>query len=130
MSKPKHHRGSMTREERIAAAPKMHLMKSSDVIYQIRRYASWFYVSPDTAIEELRLAEVTITAADVAAFKKHADEIRSEKRCHRNKKKPSAIAESDMIDDTFAYIAGYTAMGFPYGTTWDELSNVDKKLEM
>jgi hypothetical protein len=24
-------------------------------------------------------------------------------------------------DDTFAYIAGYTAGGFPYGTTWEEL---------
>ena len=24
-------------------------------------------------------------------------------------------------DDTFAYIAGYTSWGFPYGVTWEEI---------
>ena len=24
-------------------------------------------------------------------------------------------------DDTFAYIAGYTSLGFPYGVTWEEI---------
>ena len=26
------------------------------------------------------------------------------------------------FDDTFAYIAGYTSGGFPYGVTWKELA--------
>ena len=32
-------------------------------------------------------------------------------------------------DDTFAFIAGYTPAGFPYGTTWAELG-IDPDLPM
>ena len=31
------------------------------------------------------------------------------------------------MDDTFAFIAGYTPGGFPYGTTWEELG-IDPEL--
>ena len=27
----------------------------------------------------------------------------------------------DTMDDTFAFIAGHTSWGFPYGTTWEEV---------
>ena len=29
--------------------------------------------------------------------------------------------EEASMDDTFAFIAGYTPAGFPYGTTWEEI---------
>lgn len=32
-------------------------------------------------------------------------------------------------DDQFAFIAGYTDGGFPYGTTWDELREYDHREE-
>ena len=41
----------------------------------------------------------------------------------RHKKKRAVkeeLVETDS-DDQFAFIAGYTAGGFPYGITWDEL---------
>lgn len=28
-------------------------------------------------------------------------------------------------DDTFAFIAGYTAGGFPYGITWKEMAEIE-----
>ena len=33
----------------------------------------------------------------------------------------------DESDGTFAFIAGYTPAGFPYGTTWEELG-IDQDL--
>jgi len=35
----------------------------------------------------------------------------------------------DESDGTFAFIAGYTPGGFPYGTTWEELG-IDPELPM
>lgn len=32
-------------------------------------------------------------------------------------------------DDTFAFIAGYTAGGFPYGITWEEMEASEKVIE-
>lgn len=41
----------------------------------------------------------------------------------RNKKSEISIES----DDTFAFIAGYTSGGFPYGITWEEMEQ--KSLE-
>jgi len=30
------------------------------------------------------------------------------------------------FDGTFAYIAGYTGWGYPYGVTWEEMENLEK----
>jgi hypothetical protein len=77
----------MTKEERLAAAPKMALMKSPDVFYKIRRYASWYYVSPETAIRELRAVGVEITDREVNAFKRQRTELKRIKRERREKLK-------------------------------------------
>lgn len=40
------------------------------------------------------------------------------------KKKSKNIIDNnldDMMDDTFSFIAGYTAGGAPYGVTWEEV---------
>lgn len=37
------------------------------------------------------------------------------------RKHPPIEDFDDFMDDTFAFIAGYTAGGFPYGTTWEAL---------
>ena len=42
----------------------------------------------------------------------------------------NAILDVSMdMDDTFAFIAGYTTGGFPYGTTWEELG-IDPELPL
>ena len=40
----------------------------------------------------------------------------------KRKKNTDDILDVSMdMDDRFAFIAGYTPGGFPYGTTWEEL---------
>jgi len=42
----------------------------------------------------------------------------------------NAILDVSMgMDDRFAFIAGYTPGGFPYGTTWEELG-IDPELPL
>lgn len=39
------------------------------------------------------------------------------------------MPDTDVIeqDENFAYIAGYTSGGFPYGTTWEEQEMIDRE---
>ena len=39
----------------------------------------------------------------------------------KKRNQPADEILDDTMDSTFAYIAGYTPGGFPYGTTWEEL---------
>jgi hypothetical protein len=122
----KSRRGALNKEQRLAVALKKHFMQSPDLIYKIRRYASWFYVKPETAISELRQLGVVITSKDIKAFKKSAAAIKQAKRERRAKRKADAeqaleLLENTDSDETFAYIAGYTSAGFPYGVTWEEM---------
>lgn len=36
------------------------------------------------------------------------------------------VMEQDS-DENFAFIAGYTSGGFPYGITWEEMEEIEKK---
>ena len=48
----------------------------------------------------------------------------------KRKKTTDDILDVSMdMDDTFAFIAGYTPGGFPYGTTWEELG-IDPELPL
>lgn len=124
-------RGGLTREQRLAVAPKRHFMQSPDLIYRIRRYAKWFYLKPETAIEELRLLGVVITPKDVKAFKQSAATIKQAKlerreRLKYEKEHVLALLENSDSDEDFAFIAGYTSWGFPYGVTWEEQEELER----
>ena len=45
----------------------------------------------------------------------------------KKKRNQSTDEILDDMDDRFAFIAGYTPGGFPYGTTWEELG-IDQDL--
>ena len=48
----------------------------------------------------------------------------------KNKRNSSAPDEENLLygsDETFAFIAGYTAGGFPYGITWEEAEELAKR---
>ena len=49
-----------------------------------------------------------------------AEEIRIE-QLHAKKSEKGNSLFNDCQDDRFAFIAGYTSGGAPYGTTWEEL---------
>ena len=93
----------------------------------IKGYGNWYGVDLVTAIVELRILGVPIDNAREA-------EIRAsiESRAEARKRRCEVLAQKEFdefysySDDTFAYIAGYTAGGAPYmGRAWREAAMVD-----
>ena len=88
----------------------------------IKSYSKWFAVDLLCALIDLRMLGVNITpgreAQILASFRVRAAE-------KQRRKKAAVEAELEDLyfdsDDTFAYIAGYTPGGAPYGVTWEEL---------
>lgn len=88
----------------------------------IKGYSNWFAVDLITAIKELRMLGVAIDSAREAQVRASIEslaEARKRQRAASARKKFDELYPDS--DGTFAYIAGYTAGGFPYGTTWEEL---------
>lgn len=85
----------------------------------IHGYCKWFAVDPLCAAIELRELDVTISI-------EQEEELRSSamsKSLARNQ--ISREEETDIFsdsDETFAYIAGHTPGGVPYGVAWEEMS--------
>ena len=44
----------------------------------------------------------------------------------KKKKRQEAVCDIDQ-DGNFAFIAGYTPGGFPYGITWEEQAEIDRR---
>ena len=86
----------------------------------VRSYANWFGVNLLCAVQELSLCGVAVDPAYVAQLK-----TTFASRSSRRPKQPVAGPQSNGYgvdwDENFAYIAGRTKAGFPYGTTWEEL---------
>ncbi len=87
----------------------------------IRGYCKWFAVDPLCAAVELRQLGVPISAEEEDKLR------RSAVNKSLARKQEAQEVESDIFgdsDDTFAYIAGHTPGGAPYGVTWEELGEV------
>ena len=108
----------MNRQARLESAGSW-LMKFSGKNV-VRSYANWFGVDLLCAAKELSLCGVAVDPAYVAQF-----ETTFASRSNRRQKQP--VAEPQSVgygvdwDENFAYIAGRTEAGFPYGITWEEL---------
>jgi hypothetical protein len=111
----------MTRDTRIQSAKQWLQTYTGKNI--IRGYCKWFGVDSLAAVIELRQLGVPITAA------KEMEERR--KAVSRSTAdKAMKLEETPDSDGTFAFIAGYTPAGFPYGITWEEFEEADKKDEV
>lgn len=87
----------------------------------IRGYRNWFGVDWECAIRELRMLGVKLDEKHVAQLQaSHQQRIRHRQIRAEQKKKEESFENIDS-DGTFAYIAGYTSWGFPYGITRDEI---------
>jgi len=119
-------RKRMKRQARLASA-RTWLAKFSGKNV-VRGYANWFGVDLLCAVKELSLCGVAIDPAYVAQLTATI----ASRSCRRAKK---SIAESQSLDygvewdEQFAYIAGQTAAGFPYGVTWEELASESSNAE-
>jgi hypothetical protein len=96
----------------------------------VEAYARCFGVDLECAARELRLLGVDLDPRSLEALR-----MRLRDRGGRRK---DAGAARDAIpegyggewDDDFAYIAGFTSGGAPFGVTWEELAELEEAGEM
>jgi len=87
----------------------------------IRGYRRWFAVSEVCAIIELQLLGASIDVEVLEKAKLTEISKASGKSVANKKRRDKLLAElHEDSDDNFSFIAGYTANGVPYGTTWEE----------
>jgi uncharacterized small protein (DUF1192 family) len=91
----------------------------------VRGYRRWYGVDAQAAASELQML-------GVSNLKERAEKIRKEtaKRAQANalRKQQRRSEGEDLFcerDETFAFIAGHTSGGAPYGVTWDEWRRVE-----
>ncbi|HYN22035.1 MAG TPA: hypothetical protein VE078_13830 [Thermoanaerobaculia bacterium] len=89
-------------------------------------YKKHFAVDTLCALAELQRLGVTFDAEYVRKVQS-SEQARVESR-HRERERKKAAAPAlsfEESDGVFAYIAGYTGWGFPYGITWEELGGLE-----
>jgi hypothetical protein len=86
----------------------------------VRSYANWFAVDLLCAVKELSLCGDTLDPAYVAQLKT-TFASRSSRRSKPPVAEPQSVGYGVDWDENFAYIAGRTEEGLPYGITWGEL---------
>src|ERR1700680_3426969 len=84
-------------------------------------YANWFAVDPLCAVIELRMLGVTIGAERESRMKAAIEARTTERKRRQELRAPQLEQLPPDSDETFAFIAGYTSAGAPYGITFEEL---------
>lgn len=121
MSTPKRKR--FNRAQRLEAArPWLQNYPGKKIVRDYRRY---FGVDFPTAFKELEILGVSVSADYQAAVLKTLAELAAA----REQEKAEKLArEHPDQDETFAFIAGYTSGGAPYGITWEEWEQLEPEL--
>lgn len=88
----------------------------------IRRYKKWFGVNDVCAVLELRMLGADIPDTRLEQARRDEQARATHRARQKEKYAPRPLRESD---DEFAFIAGYTEEGTPYGITWDEWAEGD-----
>ena len=92
----------------------------------IKEYRKHFGVDWFCAIQELQMMEVQINPQYVEQLKRTLESDQKIKQAR--KQMGAAIEKQDFdpqSDGNFAYIAGTTPNGVPYGVTWEETAKLD-----
>ena len=120
--KQTHRRKTLTKKGRLASAKDW--ITKYDGQNLISGYAKWFGVDKICAINELKTLGVIIPEnlenQIVESLKKRIEQ----RKLAKEKAEALDIAVNDS-DYNFAFIAGYTSGGFPYGLTHEELENAE-----
>ena len=106
-----------SREARLQSAKKWIATYSGRDL--VRGYRKWFGVSDVCAVLELRMLGVDIPDARLEEARRN-ERSRAAQNARR-KRKYASHQNAAELDETFAFIAGYTEGGAPYGITWEEM---------
>ena len=120
--KQTHRRKSLTKQGRLDSAKDW--ITKYDGQNLVSGYAKWFGVDKICAINELKTLGVIIPEnlenQIVESLKRRIEQ----RKLAKEKAEALDIAVNDS-DYNFAFIAGYTSGGFPYGLTHEELENAE-----
>ncbi|HIR28880.1 MAG TPA: hypothetical protein IAB84_13015 [Candidatus Choladousia intestinigallinarum] len=90
--------------------------------HMAKNYRKRFHIDITAAIRDLQEIGVEFTQEYLDAVKRSEEERIRQKHLAKEQK---AQQEKDFLyensDDIFAFIAGYTGVGVPFGSTWEEL---------
>lgn len=112
----------MTREGRLRSAKDTGWVAKYEGKSIVRGYGKWFGVDPPCAIIELRLLGGHISEGYEEQVRQSIEgsaQRRKRKKIEREEAKHCEMCDDS--DDTFAFIAGYTSGGAPYGLAWEEI---------
>lgn len=88
--------------------------------HMAKNYRKRFHVDITTAIRDLQEIGVEFTQEYLDAVKRSEEErIRQKHLAKEKEAKQDFLYEAS--DNVYAFIAGYTSGGAPYGITWEEL---------
>lgn len=88
--------------------------------HMAKNYRKRFHVDITTAIRDLQEIGVEFTQEYLDAVKRSEEERIRQKHLAKEKKAKQDFLYEDS-DNVYAFIAGYTSGGAPYGITWEEL---------
>lgn len=116
--KSKTHKGTQPKEVRLKKARQWILTYNGTPKHMARNYRKRFHVDITTAISDLKAIGVEFTQEYLDAVKASEAERIRQKHLKKQQEQPDF---NESQDDRFAFIAGYTDGGAPYGITWEEL---------
>ncbi len=88
----------------------------------VKGYRKHYGVDWLCAVNELKMLGVKLDQDYVEKLKYAMENRRLEKQALKQRRKREQLQELYADSDgTFAFIAGYTSWGFPYGVTWEEI---------
>jgi hypothetical protein len=115
-------RKRLKRPARLLAAKKwISTYGGSNVVHGYKR---WFGVDLPCAIAELKLLQVNLDPNYVEqALASYSECCRQRQQAAQKRRDKAQLLANEWPHDhdgNFAFIAGYTSWGFPYGITWEE----------
>ena len=93
----------------------------------VQGYEKRYEVDKLCAIKELRLVGIDISVKYENQLKQSIEVLKRQRQLRKDKKEQELNSISEFnSDENFAFIAGYTSGGFPYGITHEEMEEIDK----
>lgn len=118
MKKDKH-KNTQPKEIRLQKARQWLLNYNGTRKYMVKHYRKRFHVDITTAISDLSKIGVEFTPEYLEGVNRSEAEGIRQKQLKKQQREQELF--TDFSDKRFAFIAGYTEGGAPYGITWKEL---------
>ena len=100
-----------------------HWLRSFSGKRVVPSYARWFGVDLVCAAKELQILGMHFSPEYLEALRRTA--AGRPRHCRDVPKGAKAVEVEPMWNQEFAYMAGYTEAGLPFGVTWEEMEGLD-----